>query len=150
VRARKPRAENQSVWAIHEDLSTRLTPPSRKRTVFRGALMFGAAPPLQHERTRFQPRSPYAAAFEPETFNQRFLNRVVSSNELKTVTLVHAALEEQDGAIALHLNPNDPADHRIYAAAGLEGTQNVMMTSLDNYLKRSEEHRPVSLVKIDV
>ncbi len=24
--------------------------------------MFGAAPPLQHERTRFQPRSPYAAA----------------------------------------------------------------------------------------
>ncbi len=27
---------------IHEDLSTRLTPPSRKRTVFRGAhMLFG-------------------------------------------------------------------------------------------------------------
>ena len=36
--ARKPRAEDRSVHAVHEDLSTELTPQSRKRTVFRGAL----------------------------------------------------------------------------------------------------------------
>ncbi len=34
------RARKTVVYArIHEDVSTRLTPPSRKRTVFRGALM---------------------------------------------------------------------------------------------------------------
>ena len=36
--ARKHRAQNRSVYAIHEDSSTELTPQSRKKTIFRGAL----------------------------------------------------------------------------------------------------------------
>ncbi len=38
VRARKRRAENRSVYEIHEDLSTALTLLSRKKCIFRGAL----------------------------------------------------------------------------------------------------------------
>ena len=39
MRAQGSRARKTGVYGrIHEDLSTRLTPPSRKRTVFRGAL----------------------------------------------------------------------------------------------------------------
>jgi len=38
VRARKRRAENRSVYRIHEDLSTALTLLSRKRCIFRGTL----------------------------------------------------------------------------------------------------------------
>ena len=37
VSARKRRAENRSVTAIHEDLSTALTKQSRKRGRFRGS-----------------------------------------------------------------------------------------------------------------
>ena len=36
--ARKHRTENRSVYDIHEDSSTELTPQSRKKTIFRGAL----------------------------------------------------------------------------------------------------------------
>ena len=38
VRVRKPRAENRSVYGIHEDSSTELTPLSRKKCIFRDAL----------------------------------------------------------------------------------------------------------------
>jgi len=38
VRARKHRAQNRSVYAIHEASSTELTPLSRKKCIFRGAL----------------------------------------------------------------------------------------------------------------
>ena len=38
VSARKHRTENRSVYSIHEDSSTELTPQSRKKTIFRGAL----------------------------------------------------------------------------------------------------------------
>ena len=39
VSARKPRAQDRSLYEINEDLSTELTPQSRKRTVCRGALI---------------------------------------------------------------------------------------------------------------
>ena len=38
VRARKLRAQNCSVYAIHEDSSTELTPLSRKKVIFVDAL----------------------------------------------------------------------------------------------------------------
>ena len=38
--ARKPRAEDRSLYEINEALSTELTQQSRKRTVFRGALIW--------------------------------------------------------------------------------------------------------------
>jgi len=38
VRARKLRAQNRSVYAIHEDSSTELTPLSRKKVIFVDAL----------------------------------------------------------------------------------------------------------------
>ena len=39
VRARKHRAQNRSVYGIHEDSSTELTLLSRKKCTFRGALL---------------------------------------------------------------------------------------------------------------
>ena len=38
ARARKHRAQNRSVYDIHEDSCTELTPPSCEKTIFRGAL----------------------------------------------------------------------------------------------------------------
>ena len=38
VSARKHRAQNRSVYGIHEDSSTELTPQSRKKCIFRAAL----------------------------------------------------------------------------------------------------------------
>ncbi|MFQ5901466.1 MAG: hypothetical protein ACE5IH_07920, partial [Thermodesulfobacteriota bacterium] len=40
VRARKRRAQNRSVYGIHEDSSTELTQLSRKKCIFRGAQEF--------------------------------------------------------------------------------------------------------------
>ena len=39
---------------IHEDLGTRLTPPSRKRTVFRGALMIMQVDPVVMSKPTFK------------------------------------------------------------------------------------------------
>ena len=39
VRARKHRAQNRSLHVVNEDSSTELTQLSRKKTIFRGALM---------------------------------------------------------------------------------------------------------------
>jgi len=39
MRARKRRAENRSVYGIHEDSSTKLTRLSWKKCIFRGALL---------------------------------------------------------------------------------------------------------------
>ncbi len=40
VSARKHRAHNRSVQVIPEDSSTALTPQSRKKCIFRGALVY--------------------------------------------------------------------------------------------------------------
>lgn len=89
-------------------------------------------------------------AFEPESSNRRLLGQVVLRKAFKNVAIVGSALGAEQGMTPLYLNPNHPADHRIWPASGVEGHQIVPITTLDHYLIESGENLPVSLVKIDV
>jgi len=92
----------------------------------------------------------HVLAFEPEAVNLQILKRVLHRRGCQNVTVIGSALGEYDGMAVLHLNPHHPADHRIYSAVGLTGTQRISLQSLDQYLDRSGERRPLSVVKIDV
>lgn len=94
--------------------------------------------------------SGHVLAFEPEAVNLQILKRVIRRRGCQSITVIGSALGEHDGMALLHLNPHSPADHRIYSAVGLTGTQRVPLQSLDQHLDRIGESRTLSVVKIDV
>lgn len=84
-------------------------------------------------------------AFEPESTNYRhLLERLEEAGVEGRVAAVEAAVADEDGELRLLINRQQPADHRL-AETGVP----VAAVALDSYLARAE-HRPVSLIKIDV
>lgn len=97
-------------------------------------------------------------AFEPELFNFHLLQASVRNRSLQSkVIAVHSAVGERSGEIELWINTHHHADHRIATdtlrADKLRANDEyvtVPMTSVDEFLARSDAARPICLIKIDV
>ncbi|MFA6003878.1 MAG: FkbM family methyltransferase [Elusimicrobiota bacterium] len=89
-------------------------------------------------------------AFEPDAANRSLLERGLRRGRCANVEVVAAALGDRDGTVDLHLNADNPADHRIFPGAGHTAGPSVALCRLDSFLARNPPGRKLSLVKIDV
>jgi FkbM family methyltransferase len=97
--------------------------------------------------------------FEPEYENFRALCRRTSATERYSnrIEAVHAAVGAHEGEVALALNPDHPADHRVVTEsqrrttlANESGIQKVKLLSLDQFTADRQIQDKIAFVKIDV
>jgi FkbM family methyltransferase len=97
-------------------------------------------------------------AFEPEPFNFRLLKSGVRDRRLgEKVIPVHSAVGEEAGEVELWINDHHHADHRIatddlraHQRSVNAGYVTVPIISVDEFLAKSDNRRPICLIKIDV
>lgn len=89
-------------------------------------------------------------AFEPAQKNVDLLRWNLRRFGVNNVIVVPAALSDQTGPGILYLNPDHPADHRIFTGDAASPTEEIRLFTLDDYIDLVRDPRPISLIKIDV
>jgi FkbM family methyltransferase len=87
-------------------------------------------------------------AFEPDPDNFALLRRNIQCNGYQNVTLVNAALSNQNGTVKLYLCDENRGDHRLYPSADRRRAIEVQALTADEFCQPFAER--LTFVKMDV